>query len=115
MIMDRAKPWRWADEEIVAELAGEAGEAAEIRAAIRLLESEDTGATIVKSVKQGTFGRTTSTTGGRWSGLIASLNDRLARIGGADGAAGSVMATAEAEFPRPGHELDMPGGWPWMR
>ncbi len=98
-IGDRKSPFRWEDEEILAELAGGTDEAAVLRASIALLELEDVPGTVTQSVKQGSFARSKTVSGGK-SSLIASLRERLALLGSGSDGAGPV-GISEAGFPQP--------------
>lgn len=104
-IDDRSSPWRYQDEEIVATIAifGE-GEAAEIQAAIQLLESSSSiGSSTTQ--KQGTWSRTTTSKESHQR--LLSLRGRLALLG--VGEAFSGVGSAEVAMPTP-DPLPIPRG-----
>ncbi|MGV3619117.1 MAG: hypothetical protein ACO1SV_27640 [Fimbriimonas sp.] len=108
-IDDRRAPFRFDNEEIVATIVG-SGEAAEIRAAIELLQSETEGSAVSVSKRQGSWSRS-KTVANPNVGRIASLRERLARLGATGtGPAGSPMAVVEA--PKPCPEC-APTPWPY--
>jgi hypothetical protein len=93
-IDDRRAPFRFDDAEIVAELGGESGEAAEISAAIRLLESEVSGSLVSESRKQGSWSYTRTVTSAN-EARIRTLRERLSLLQSADPPGGSASVVED--------------------
>lgn len=97
-IRDRGEPWHFQDEEIVATLQG-SDEAAIVRCAIELLESEETGSSVSEMIRQGSFSQSRTVVGGRQF-LINRLREELALLNAPSGG-GTGAPMVEIEFPQP--------------